>query len=294
MMFKIVCTVLSLALAGWPMVQSDQPWASDPDVAKGIQLVEEGDYDAAILTLDRAARRLAADPAKTEILSYAYLYLGIAYLGKGHEAAAKANFRDAISQLKDLSLSPEEYPPKVINLFEAAREEAAETPEPAPAPAAEPEPEEEKGGSKMPLILIGAGGAAAAGVLVASGGDDGPSPSPTPEPVAPPEPMMETRNYPGVLTHDEHAVDLLVGPGGSGHWEAQLNYANGEAQSLWMEVYTEQGHFIVPGRALTTTSYIAEWDTDAGGRFFVTFGFDPDAPGPEPGPYELRVTYPMP
>jgi hypothetical protein len=105
---------------------------------------------------------------------------------------------------------------------------------------------------------------------------------------------MEMRNYPGVLNHDEYAVDLLVGPGGSGHWEAQLNYTNGEAQGLWMEIYTEGGQYIVAGRALTTTSYIAEWDTDAGGRFFVTFGFDPEAGGPAPGQYELRVTYPMP
>jgi tetratricopeptide (TPR) repeat protein len=295
MMFKISCTFLSLALAGWPVVQTNQPWASEPEVVEGIRLVEEGDYDAAILTLDRAARRLAADPAKTQVLSYAYLYLGIAYLGKGHEAAAKAKFRDAISQLKDLSLSPEEYPPKVIDLFEAAREEASEPAEPTAVPA-QPEPEEKKGGSKMPLILLGVGGAAAAGVLAASGGgSDNISPTPTPtEPVASPEPQMETRSFPGILTHDEYAVDLVVGPGGSGHWEAQLNYTNAEARDLWMEVYTEGGQYITAGRALTTTSFIAEWDTDAGGRFFVTFGFDPEVPGPAPGQYELVVTYPIP
>jgi tetratricopeptide (TPR) repeat protein len=285
MTYKILCTILSLALSGWPVMQSSQPWASEPEVAKGIQLVEEGDYDAAILTLDRAARRLAADPAKTEVLSYAYLYLGIAYLGKGHEAAAKAKFREAISQIKDMSLSPEEYPPKVINLFEAAREETAEAPEPA----------EKKGGSKMPLILVGVGGAAAAGVLVAAGGgSDDTSPSPINEPAAPPPLQMKTDTFPGILNHDQSAVDLLVGAGGAGRWEAQLNYSNGEAQDLWMEIYAEEGQYITAGRALTPTSYIAEWETDGTGRFWVTFGFDPEMPGPAPGEYELRVLYPMP
>lgn len=288
-MYEVWCYILSLALAGWPVMQSSQPWASDPDVAKGIQQVEEGDYDAAILTLDRAARRLATDPEKTEILSFAYLYLGIAYLGKGHEAAAKAKFRDAISQIKDLTLSPEEYPPKVINLFEAAREEAAESPESTPV-AEEPEPVEKKGGSKTALVLIGVGGGAAAAAAVALGGGSDDS-TPVVEP--PPQPMKSDM-FPGVLNHNQPYADILVGPGGAGRWEATLNYSNGEAQDLWMEIYSEDEGYITAGRALTGTSYIAEWESAGTGRFWVTFGFDPEMPGPAPGNYELRVVYPQP
>jgi tetratricopeptide (TPR) repeat protein len=257
-------------------------------MAKGIQQVEEGDYDAAILTLDRAARRLAADPAKTELLSYAYLYLGIAYLGKGHEAAAKAKFRDAIGQIKDLTLSPEQYPPKVINLFEAAREEAAEAPTTTPV-TEEPAPVETKGGSKMPLVLIGVGGGAAAAAVVAmsGGGDDTPAPAPEP-----PGPIMRTEAFDGVLNHEEHVAEIMVGPGGAGRWEATLNYTNGEVQGMWMEIYQETGQYITAGRALTGTSYIAEWEGQ--GRFVVTFGFDRELDGPAPGPYELRVVFPAP
>jgi hypothetical protein len=218
-------------------------------------------------------------------------------MGKGHEAAAKAKFREAISRIKDLTLSPEEYPPKVIDLFEAAREEEAEDePTPSPVTPTQQPVEKEGGGSKMPLILVGAGGAAAAAVAVAAGG--GGSDSGTtqfePEPVAPPPPQTTTDIRPGLLNHDQYAVDLLFGPGGAGRWEAQLNYTNGEAQGLWMEIYTEGGEYITAGRALSPTSYIAEWETDGPGRFWVTFGFDPEMPGPAPGNYELRVTYPVP
>ncbi len=79
-----------------------------------------------------SGRRLAADPSKARDLSEAYLYLGIAYMGKGHESAAKAKFRDAITQIHDLSLSPEKFSPRVINVFEQARDEVIQ---PTAAPA---------------------------------------------------------------------------------------------------------------------------------------------------------------
>jgi hypothetical protein len=111
-----------LSASGSPVFA--QQVVSDSEVVKGIGQVETGDYDAAIVTLDAAARRLAAEPAKARELSQAYLYLGIAYVAKGHEAAARAKFRDALAQVKDLSLSPEEFSPKVIDLFEAVREDS--------------------------------------------------------------------------------------------------------------------------------------------------------------------------
>jgi len=290
----VLFSFLSLVSSGWLFLQSTQPWESDPEVARGIQLVEEGDYDTAIVTLDRAARRLAENPEQARVLSYTYLYLGIAYLGKGHEAAAKAQFREAIGQIKDLSLSPEEYPPKVINLFEVAREETREAklePEVEAPVEEEAVTPEKKGGSKMPLILVGAGGAAAAGIAVAmAGGGETSQPI---EPVLPPTPTMKSDVFPGILNRDQAAVEILVGPGGGGRWEAQVNYANPEAQGFWMEIYTEDVAWITEGRAMTATSFIAEWQTE-GGRFWVKFGFDPGLPGPDPGNYELRVTYPVP
>ena len=147
---------------------------TDPDVLKGVKQVEDGDYDGAIFTLDGAARRLATDPKKVADLSHAYLYLGIAYMGKGHEAAAKAKFKEAVATIKDLSLSPDKFPPKVIDVFEAAKSEAnaaAARAAAAPAPAAAPV-EKKKGGSGKRLLIAG-GVAVAGGVAAAAGGGGG-------------------------------------------------------------------------------------------------------------------------
>ena len=51
-----LCLVLGLATAA-----ASQTPVADPDVRRGIALVDEGEYDSAILALDGAVRRLAAD-----------------------------------------------------------------------------------------------------------------------------------------------------------------------------------------------------------------------------------------
>ena len=153
--------LLALVLAASPSGLMAQAPPRDADVLAGMKQVDDGDYDRAILTLDNAARRLAGDPAKAADLSQAYLYLGIAYIGKGHEAAAKAKFREALKQIKDLTLSPEKFPPKVIDAFEEAKHEEATA-------AAEPAPK--KGGSKKAIVIGGVAAAAAVGVAVAAGG----------------------------------------------------------------------------------------------------------------------------
>ena len=189
---------LALGLAAsllWAPIAAGQTVTSDAEVLRGIRQVEDGDYDPAIVTLDAAARRLSGDPARTRDLSQAYLYLGIAYIGKGHEAAAKAKFREAVAQIKDLTLSPDKFPPKVIDLFEAAREEAraqAQSAAPAPTttrPAAAPPPK--KGGGGKAILIIAGLAAAGGGVALAAGGKGGssaasttPTATPTPAPTA--------------------------------------------------------------------------------------------------------------
>ena len=151
-----------------------QPVTADADVLRGIRQVEDGDYDPAIVTLDAAARRLTGDPARARDLSQAYLYLGIAYIGKGHEAAAKAKFREAVAQIKDLTLSPDKFPPKVIDLFEAARAEARAQATPAPAAAATPAPAAaKKGGGGKTILIVGGLAAVGGGVALAAGGGGG-------------------------------------------------------------------------------------------------------------------------
>ena len=151
---------------------------ADADVQRGIAQVEEGEYDAAILTLDGAVRRLAATKGHSSAdLAEAYFHLGVAYLGKGHETSAKARFRDAVHQMREMSPSPEKFPPRVIELFEKAREESraektaaapATTPTTTTTTAAAP-PATKKGGSKA-LLLIGGVALAGGGAAVALGG----------------------------------------------------------------------------------------------------------------------------
>lgn len=120
-MRKLLCLLTAFALLAAPLPAQQPP--EDPEVAKGVREVEEGELDAGIFTLDAAARRLLGNPAGRRELGRAYLYLGIAFVGKAQETLAKARFRDALQQQGALSLSPDQFPPKVIALFETARQE---------------------------------------------------------------------------------------------------------------------------------------------------------------------------
>ncbi len=169
--------LLALGLVVPAHPASTQEKGSDPEVARGVQQVEEGDYDAALVTLDAAARRLAPDPARGADVSRAYLYLGVAHVGKGDEAAARARFRDAVQRQRDMTLDPDQFPPKVIDLFEAARREAlAAAPAPSappPAPAATRPATSGGGGGGKTLLIVGGLVLAGGGAALALGGDGG-------------------------------------------------------------------------------------------------------------------------
>jgi hypothetical protein len=177
-----LCLAAILALTPAQGMAQAPPALSDTEVAQGIKLVDEGEYDAAILLLDGAARRLAQRPDQQQALSEAYLYLGVAYLGKGHETSAKARFRDALAQMKTLDVTPDRFAPRVVELFEKAREEmSAASPAPAgPAASATPAPATtgtvpKKGGGSKALLVVGGLAVVGGGVALAagSGGGDG-------------------------------------------------------------------------------------------------------------------------
>ncbi len=171
-MHRAASLFLCLAVAHPALAQK----ASDPEVVRGIREVEEGDLNAGILTLDAAVRRLARDPARTRDLGQAHLYLGIAYVGKGQEGLARVQFRSAVASIPDLTLNPADYPPKVIELFDAARQDmGASSSRPAAAP-----PPKKRGGSKLPWILGGVAVAGGAGIAVAAGGGNTEPPAATP------------------------------------------------------------------------------------------------------------------
>jgi len=190
---------------------------TDPDVVAGVRQVDDGDYDRAILTLDNAARRLSGDPSKVGDLSQAYLYLGIAYIGKGHEAAAKAKFREALNQIKDLTLSPERFPPKVIDAFEEAKQDAARE---APARA-------EKKGSKKGLVIGGIVAAGAAVAVAAGAGGGGGSGSGA----TPPTDTRQTLSFNGTLPNAGGTYECKqIVATKSGTLEARLNWTNGQIE----------------------------------------------------------------
>jgi hypothetical protein len=296
-----VSLLLGLAIGGLFVARLwAQPAAEDPEVVKGIQQVENGEYDAAILTLDAAARRLATDPVKARELSQAYLYLGIAYVGKGHEAAARAKFREAVVQMKDLSLSPEKFPPKVIDLFEAARQEAVQ----AAAQAAPPTPPQEqakpkKGGGSKALLIGGGALVVGGGIALAAGGGGGSSGSSatpaSPGPVAtttmpPSEPVTE--HFEGFLTQDDNAASVGVGPfPNAGGWQAHLIWEPGGSDAIhWFVVNDITGADVGDARPLTENSGVLEWVGAADTRYRVDIFLQEE--GPVEITYVLEVTHP--
>src|SRR5262249_9317030 len=107
-----------------------QPLAAqgvDKNLGEGVRMVEEGEFETAISMLDGVVKQFSADKKRRKALSRAYLYLAIAYLGLSKEASAKARFIDAIANDPQLNLSPREFPPKIIQSFEEARKQAANT-----------------------------------------------------------------------------------------------------------------------------------------------------------------------
>jgi hypothetical protein len=295
---RVVSLVLGLAIGGFlaPTV-AGQEAATDPVVVKGVGQVENGEYDAAILTLDAAARRLATDPAKARELSQAYLYLGIAYVGKGHEAAARAKFREAVVQMKDLSLSPEKFPPKVIDLFEAARQEAVQAAAQAP-PQEELQPK--KGGSKKVLLIAGGAAVVGGGVALAAGGnstaqrilDVATTAGPTTTTTTPPPSEPVTEHFEGFLSQDESAAGIVVGPVSSaGGWQAHLSWTAGGSDAIhWFVVNDVTSADVGEARLLTETSGVLEWEGAPDTPYRVDIFLQED--GPPETTFILEVTHP--
>ena len=163
----------------------------DTDLANGVRQAQEGDFENAVVTLDGVVRRLSGQPSRAKDLARAYTYLSIAYLGLSQEQTAKAKFLEAWKADRDMNLSPREFPPRILEFFEKAREEA-NLPRPRldgdarPAARGRRSPEPKKKGSKTVPILIGAAVLGGVGVAVAAGGGGGATAAARPRPRHPP------------------------------------------------------------------------------------------------------------
>jgi len=152
------------------------PSAGDEELAAGLRQVREGDFETAVVTLDAATRRLAREGGREAELREGYVALGVALVALDQRTPAKERFRLALALDPKLALGSDRYSPKVIGVFEEARQEALaeETARRAEATAGKTPASPPRGGSsKLPLVLLGAGGVAAA--AVALGGDDAPN-----------------------------------------------------------------------------------------------------------------------
>jgi hypothetical protein len=155
-MHRLVALVLGAAIAFTPLEGRGQP--PDPELTQGMKQVREGDFEGAVTTLESVARRLSGMPERSRELVQAYVNLGVAYVALDQRDLARSRFGEALARDRNLKLSAAEYSPKVLAVFEEARQRARQA----------------AGGrqrSKAPLLVVGAA-AVAAGVVLAARGSD--------------------------------------------------------------------------------------------------------------------------
>jgi len=178
------------------------PISSTEALAIGIRQLDEGDVEAALITLDSVVHRMETARAPGSDLAMARAYLGLAYLQLNRVDKAVAEVRQACRADPRLQLDPERFPPTLLRLLEEFRAEfsdEATSPAPPAAPAAENVPSapesrrtqqtQEKGGSKLLPIVLGVGGAAGLAVVLGGGGGGDDRSDSAPE--SPPAPVEE-------------------------------------------------------------------------------------------------------
>jgi hypothetical protein len=133
--------------------------SADPELAQGVRQVREGDFEGAVATLESVVRRLSSAPERSRDLVQAYVNLGVAYVALDQRDVARSRFGEALARDRNLKLSAAEYSPKVLAVFEEARQQAR------------PSGQGRKG-SKTPYVIAGAAAAAAAGVVLATRGSN--------------------------------------------------------------------------------------------------------------------------
>jgi hypothetical protein len=156
-MHRLVALLLGAALMVMPLPVHGQ--ASDRELAQGLRQMREGDFEGAVTTLESVARRLSGTPERSRELVQAYLNLGVAYVALDQPETARSRFQEALTRDRSLKLSPAENSPKVLAVFEEARQEARQA-------------RGGRSGSRAPLIALGVGAVAAGVVLATRGGSD--------------------------------------------------------------------------------------------------------------------------
>jgi hypothetical protein len=166
-----------LTSRGELMAQAGSPQA---ELSQGIRQVEEGDLEAAVITLDGVIQRLSKEKGHEKDLALAHLYLGMAHLGLSQWERAKSEMRNAWRSDRKMKLDPKRFPRRVLQLYEEAKAEAAKSQSVVTSPpnrTTPPPATEKKGHGKTLPILLGVGAAAGAAVAVVAGGGSEPTPA---------------------------------------------------------------------------------------------------------------------
>jgi hypothetical protein len=156
-MRRLCALVVGAALLLMPVPLRAQ--SPDSELAQGLRQVREGDFEGAVTTLESVVRRLSSAPERSRDLVQAYVNLGVAYVALDQRDTARSRFGEALARDRNLKLSAAEYSPKVLAVFEEARQRVRQA-----TPG--------RKGSKAPYIIAGAAAAAAGVVLATRGGSD--------------------------------------------------------------------------------------------------------------------------
>lgn len=125
--FRALAVVV--ALLGCAASASGQTGPRPEDLQRGVQFVDDGDFEAAAAVLEAVTVNLEGRTSLLPQLARAYLYLGIARLYTAGEDAARQAFHQA--QQRDPRLDPGEANAsrRVLQLWEEARTFAGDPPE---------------------------------------------------------------------------------------------------------------------------------------------------------------------
>jgi tetratricopeptide (TPR) repeat protein len=156
-MSRLLALALGAALVLLPLPLPAQ--SADPELVQGLRQVREGDFEGAVTTLESVVRRLSSAPERSRELVQAYVNLGVAYVALDQRDLARSRFREALARDRNLKLRAAEYSPKVLAVFEEARQRARQA-------------GQGRKGSKTPYIIAGAAAATGGVVLATRGGSD--------------------------------------------------------------------------------------------------------------------------
>lgn len=267
-MKRVLSCSLAFILSG-PAALPQAPAGGDADLEAAIRLLNEGQLQVGLLGLDALITRLESqNTSDSKTLVRALVYKGVALVGLAQEQPARASFREALRYDPTLRLSDNEFPPRVVRIFEATRTgkagSALEPPSGVPKKAG-------LGAVGGALIVVGAlavGGTA----VVKGGGSNQPVASASSPPlavgVAP-----DGQAIPGVTV-----MTLSVTGGNLGSAVPTWSFGDGSQVTgrQVTHVYDREGSFtpvlnvgsdMAAGRTITARSLTGRW-RDPNGVFY--------------------------